>query len=114
MTIRSRLNSFKYAIEGLYYLLRKEPNAQLHFVATIGVIVLGIVRQIHATQWLYIMLAIAIVWIVEALNTAIEKLCDKYTTQYDADIKIIKDVSAGAVLVAALLSVGIAVCVFLM
>ena len=114
MTLASRKNSFAYAINGLKTLLKEEPNAKLHAAGTVIAIVAGIVKHISPTQWLAILFAIGLVWITEALNTCIEKLCDfSCNKESHPTIKIIKDISAGAVLVAAMVSVAVAAIIFL-
>lgn len=112
MTVLSRRNSFKYAFSGLRLIFNEEPNVKLHAVATVAAIAAGIIKHISPGQWIAIVIAIAMVWITEALNTCIERLCDLYTTEYRPEIKIIKDIAAAAVLVAAIASVVIAVIVF--
>lgn len=112
MSLASRGNSFVYAFNGIK-LLFAEPNIKLHLAATCGVIAAGLARHIAHTQWIAILLAIAIVWVTEALNTCIEKLCDySCNNQWSAGIKTIKDIAAGAVLIASAVSVAIGVIVF--
>lgn len=113
MTIRSRFNSIVHAIIGMIYLIRNEPNAQIHGVATLGVIIAGIVRHIGTGQWIAITIAIAMVWITEALNTCIELLCNyACKDEYHAAIKVIKDIAAASVWVAAIASIVIGIAVF--
>ena len=112
MSIRSRGNSFIYAINGIRLLLR-EPNARIHALATVAVIAAGIARHINSTQWMAISIAISIVWITEALNTCIEKLCDyACNKEIHPAIKVIKDLAAGAVLIAAITSIVTGIIVF--
>ncbi len=113
LALHSRKKSFAYAFNGLA-ILWKEPNAKIHALATVLVIGLGIFRNIGRQQWMALVLAIALVWITEALNTSIEKLCD-YCCDHKIHptIKVVKDVSAAAVLLAAIASVIIAILVFL-
>jgi diacylglycerol kinase (ATP) len=104
--------SFSYAFNGISQLL-KEPNAKLHTLATILVIIIGIIRHLSPLQWIAIIVAIGLVWVTEALNTCIEKLCDFCCeNKHFPPIKIIKDIAAGAVLIAAMVSVAIGVIVF--
>ena len=113
MTIRSRSKSFSYATNGLLQLFRQEPNVKLHALATVAVTIAGFVRHIGHWQWVAIVFAIGIVWITEAVNTCIEKLCDFCCdNKFHPAIKIIKDISAAAVLVAAMVSIATAVIVF--
>ena len=114
MSAKSRAKSFSYAFNGLRLLFQSEPNTKLHTVATIAVIALGFVRHIGQLQWAAIVFAIGLVWITEALNTCIEKLCDySCDNKFHPTIKVIKDVSAAAVLIAAFVSVAIAIIVFI-
>ena len=114
MHISSRAKSIGYAIEGLYQLIKLEPNARIHAVATIVAIFAGIIRHLNQGQWLAISLAIGIVWITEALNTCIEKLCNIWNdNQLHPEIKVIKDIAAGGVLISAIVSLVIGIIVFL-
>ncbi len=113
MSVNSRKNSFSHAFSGLSQLFKQEPNAKIHALATIVAIVAGIVRHISSMQWAAIVLAIGLVWITEAMNTCIEKLCNLWCdNKWHPEIKVIKDIAAGAVLIAALVSVAIAISVF--
>jgi diacylglycerol kinase len=114
MTFRARLKSFRYAANGLVQVWRQEANARIHFVAAILVVVAGFVRHLCRWQWIAIILAIALVWITEAVNSCIEMLCDMYCRgQYHEQVKKIKDAGAAAVLIAAIASVAIGLVVFL-
>ena len=105
--------SVGFALNGLLQLIRHERNFQLHVIAFIGVLALGLFFGISSMEWLVIFLISALVMGLEAINTAIENLCDLYSTETNERIKKIKDISAGAVLIAALLALCIAVVVFL-
>ena len=114
LNIRSTSNSFRYAIAGIIKLIRQEPNMRIHVAATVVVIIAGIVRDLSRWEWLGIVFAISLVWIAEAVNTAIEMLCNIVcNNEYHPGVKIIKDISAGAVLLAAITSVVTALIVFL-
>lgn len=110
--LRSRLKSIGYAFAGLGSLIRSEKNMWIHLAATIAVIVTGIMKQIHTHGWVILVIAIAMVWITEAINTAIEKLCDIVSPGIHPAIKQVKDISAAAVLIAAITAVILAVFVF--
>jgi diacylglycerol kinase (ATP) len=108
-----RLHSFRYAFWGLFYILRMEVNMRIHAVATVLVIAAGVWRGLSVERWSLVMLAIGAVWTAEAMNTAIERLSDLYTGgKYHTLVKQIKDIAAGAVVVAALVSVVVGVLVF--
>lgn len=110
---RARSRSFSFAINGLWLLFKEEPNAKLHAIATVIALAAGIVRHITSPQWIAIILCIAFVWITEAINTCIEKLCDFCCdNKWHPAIKIIKDISAAAVLIAAIASLVTGTIVF--
>jgi diacylglycerol kinase (ATP) len=114
MSFRSRSNSVQHALRGIGQLYKQEPNARIHAVATVAVITGGIIKHLTPMQWAAIAAAIAMVWITEAINTAIEQLCNLYCKgEWHPAVKIIKDISAGAVLIAAITSIAIAICIFI-
>jgi diacylglycerol kinase (ATP) len=100
------MKSFVYAGRGLHSLVRTEHNAWLHLAATVAVVTAGFALKISLGDWRWITLAIAMVWIAEAFNTAIEELCDRITDAFDPAIGRVKDLAAGAVLLA---SIGAAI-----
>jgi len=103
-SVKSRLQSFRFAINGLKVLWREQHNARVHLLATMIAVGLGIVLQISATQWALLFLLIAIVWVAEALNSAVEYLCDRVTTEQDPLIGKAKDVAAAGVLIASIVA----------
>jgi diacylglycerol kinase (ATP) len=97
----ARLRSFGFALAGLAHLVRHEHNARIHLIATFAALATGLWFQISAADWRWIILAVALVWISEALNTAIESLCNQISPDQHDHIRIAKDVAAGGVLVSA-------------
>jgi len=113
-SFRSRIKSFGYAFAGLTQLLKQEPNVRIHLVATVAVIIAGIIQKLSNAEWVVIAIAVGLVWIAEAFNTALEMLCDLITDHtFHPVVKKIKDISAAAVLVASITSIIIALFVFL-
>jgi diacylglycerol kinase (ATP) len=111
--ISRRARSFTFAINGLYQMLRSEPNARLHAIATVLIIVAGGLRDLSPMQWVALTFAIGLVWITEAINTGVEKLCDfSCDNRFHPAIKIVKDVSAAAVMIAAIVSIVTGAIVF--
>lgn len=96
------IKAFGYAFNGIFFSFRKERNLKWHSLASILVIAGGFIFHIPYTEWMVIILSIGIVVTAEMLNTSIELLCNKITRERQADIRIIKDISAGGVLVSAL------------
>lgn len=92
---------FKNAIEGICSAFKTERNLKFHCVAAIVVIGFSIALNISRSEFESVMLAICFVIGAELLNTAIERLVDLVTKEYNENAKFIKDVAAGAVLIAA-------------
>jgi diacylglycerol kinase (ATP) len=99
--LASRFRSVGYALQGLSYMLRTQHNAWIHLAATTVVAASGFALQIAPQDWRWIVLAIALVWVAEIVNTAFEHLCDVVQPEFHISVKTAKDVAAGAVLVAA-------------
>jgi diacylglycerol kinase (ATP) len=112
-TIRKRLRSFGYAFRGIALLLLTQPNARIHLVATICVILAGWYFGITAAEWVALVLAMSMVWVAEALNTALEFLTDLVSPGHHDLAGRAKDVAAGAVLLAAVCAVAIGGIIFL-
>ncbi len=110
--LKQRIKSFGYAIQGGITFFKSETHAQIHLVATILVVGLGFYFEISKTDWLFSLLAIGLVIATEALNTAIEKLCDAVHPDKAPSIKFVKDVSAFAVLISAIVSLVIGLVIF--
>ena len=110
-SLRGRLKSFRYAIGGIAIILRTQHSAWLHALATASVCAAGLHFGITTAQWCWIVLAIMGVWTAEALNTAFELLCDVASPEYHPLVKKAKDASAGAVLISAVGSAIIGLCI---
>lgn len=111
--VGGRIASFGHALSGLAFVVRNEPNARLHLAATVVVVALGALLRISAADWRWLALAIAIVWLAEVLNTAIEHLCDVVSPDHKPAVRLAKDVASGAVLIAALAAAVLGLMVFL-
>jgi diacylglycerol kinase len=104
--IKSRLKAFRHAFSGWWFVIRTQRNAWIHMLVSIAVILMSIFLQINATSWALILLAIALVWIAEFLNTALEAVVDLASNHQQHDLaRVGKDVGAAAVLIAAFISI---------
>lgn len=113
MKARSFIESFKFALNGLNFAFKKEKNLKIQ--ATIGFVVLlsSFLAELSGSELLWIFLAVFIVIATELLNTLLEKICDLLIDKnYNPGVKIIKDISAGIVLVVAVFSVIVGVFIF--
>jgi diacylglycerol kinase (ATP) len=103
---RSRIKSFRYAFSGWWFVIRTQRNAWIHMLVSVAVILLSFLLRITASDWAIILLAIALVWIAEFLNTALEAVVDLATNHEHHELaRVGKDVGAAAVLIAAAASV---------
>ncbi|MBN1197936.1 MAG: diacylglycerol kinase family protein [Bacteroidales bacterium] len=111
--MKKRLLSFRYAFQGLFHLFRGQPNAWIHLIAAIGVIIAGFLCGLSVTEWGFIIFAIGMVFAAELFNSAIEELVNKISPEHDLVAGKIKDLAAGAVLVAAISAAILGLLIFL-
>ncbi len=108
----ARVKSFSYAFRGIKTLVLSQHNAWIHCVATVIVVVVGLLLNLTGIEWAIIVIVMLLVWITEAVNTSIEFLCDLVSPEYNPLIEKAKDVAAGAVLISAIGSVIIGFIIF--
>ncbi len=102
MWIRGLVRSFGWAFAGVWSMLRHQRNAQIHALITLVVLVFALVLRVSANEWVALVLAIALVLALEALNTALEAVVDLASPQVHPLAKQAKDTAAGAVLIGAI------------
>jgi diacylglycerol kinase len=105
--------SFGHAFSGFACLVQTQRNARIHLLAFALVIAAGAWLGISAAEWCIVTLACGMVIAAEALNTAIEKLADRVTTEKDEQIRMAKDVAAAGVLVTAGAALIVGLIIFL-
>ena len=101
--LRKRVESFKHAFNGIY-LLKNEAHIIVHICIAIVTIIIGFIQNLSSSEWYIIILCIALVLVAEIFNTAIEKTVDYISLEKHPKAKIIKDISAAAVLLATIFS----------
>lgn len=111
--LHSRSLSFKYAFNGLSYAIRTQKNAQFHLFATVVVVLLGLFFRVSNFEFCLLFLCISFVWVVELINTALEKTVDLCSPNYHPLAKVIKDLAAGAVLISSFFAAIIGIIIFL-
>jgi undecaprenol kinase len=99
----------RYALEGIAHALRSEQSLQFQAGAFAAVLAALCVLRPRPVWWALILLASALVVAAELLNTALEELADHLSPQEHPRIRLLKDCAAGAVLVAVLGALGVAV-----
>jgi diacylglycerol kinase len=105
MRSRNILESFRFAFAGLWYALRTQRNTRIHLTIAAAVVGLGIWLHLSLTQWAVLTLTIGFVLVSEMVNTVAETLVDLVSPGYHPLAKTVKDVTAGAVLITAIISV---------
>ena len=109
-------NSFsalKIAMIGMRELFAESRNARIQLVIFLLVLIAGFIVDLNRFEWLWLMIASAIVLVLEAMNTSIELLADVYTQEFNLKIKQVKDIAAGAVLIASIFAAIVGVVIFL-
>ncbi len=112
--IKKRILSFRFAFRGIITLFRETPNAVLQLIAAALAVVLGVFLHISRGEWLALVIVIGGVLAMEALNSALEVLSD-YVCRKEIHpaIKKVKDISAAAVLLAAMAALAVGIVIFL-
>jgi diacylglycerol kinase len=111
--LKKRIDSFRYAFQGIATLLREEPNAVVHLLISVIALALGFLLKISAGEWLAVVLCIGLVLSMEAMNTAIENLADFASKEKHPLIKKAKDLAAAAVFTCAAASLVVGIIIFL-
>jgi len=105
----NRVESFQYAFAGIWHTLKTQRNAQIHTGIALLIILAGIFFRLQPAEWAILTLTIGFVISTEMLNTVAEAAMDYATTDFDPQVKIVKDVAAGAVLIAAITAVVVGI-----
>lgn len=103
-----RALSFCYAFSGCWYVLRTQQNAWIHAAATVVVFLLAMWLELPRSDKAVLAITVALVWMAEFANTAIEAVVDLAAPEHHALAKTAKDVAAGAVLIGAFAAVFVA------
>jgi diacylglycerol kinase len=111
--MRYFIRSLSFAWQGIYQFFLRERNGQIQGVLAVVAIAAGLFFGITKIEWLAVLGCTALVISLEMLNSALEKVCNLYTTEFHPAIKIIKDVAAAAVLWSAFFSLVIGCIVFI-
>lgn len=101
----NRVESFRFAFAGLWHTLRTQRNAQIHLVIALLILGLGLLLRLKPIEWAVLALTTGLVFATEMLNTVAEAAMDYATTEFHPQVKIVKDVAAGAVLFTAIIAV---------
>lgn len=103
--LRGRFRSIGFALQGVEWLVRTQPNARIHTLATVLVVLAAWHAQVSRLEWALLLGAVGAVWTAEALNTAIEWAIDLVSPEHHPLAGKAKDVAAAGVLIASLAAV---------
>jgi len=101
------------ALNGIVYIIKKERNIKIEIFFAILAIVASIVLKLTSVEMAIIVLIIFLVFFSEFINTSLEIVLDLYTQEYNEKVKIVKDISAGSVLIISIASIIIGTLIFL-
>lgn len=108
------INSVEFAITGIRTVYRDERNMRSHTIVGILVVIAGFIFGLNRFEWLWILLSVFLVIIMEIINTAFENVVDMVTNKHFHPLgKKIKDMAAGAVLITSLFAMLIGAIIFL-
>ena len=109
---KGRVASVKYACNGIKRFVIQEPNARIHLVATTILCGAIVFFNVKGIELMALVIVTGFVWVAEAFNTAVEAIMDFISPEYHSRVGIIKDISAGAVLLAVFTALITAAIVF--
>lgn len=112
MNFSRLLRSFVVGFQGLAHAIGSEQNMRIHCVIAVLVIGAGFLLALSPWEWIAVVMCIGLVLAAECMNTALERLADRVTTETDPLIKQAKDCGSAAVLVLALMSAVVGIVVF--
>jgi diacylglycerol kinase len=112
-SMRSRIESFKYAFNGLRLLLKNEHNSRIHLLAALVALSMGIILKINLPEWCLIIIVVGIVFLTELLNSSLETLADIVKPERNELIRRVKDYAAAAVFISAIISVIVGGLIFI-
>jgi diacylglycerol kinase len=106
------IKSFFHAFRGLWFAFRHEKNLQIHAIVTLLVITVGLILKLSVFEFIILIAAIIFVFVAELLNTIVELIIDYINPHFNQRARIIKDLSAGTVLIVALGAIIIGFLIF--
>lgn len=112
MNVKQLQKSFSYALRGLGFVLQHEQNFRIQMVLGFLAIVAAFLCQISVIRFMILLFTITLVLILECINTAIERVSDIVKPRLSEQVKMVKDIMAGAVLLASFFSIIIGICIF--
>jgi len=107
------IKGFVYALNGIWHAAATQLNFRVHLVCALVAVYASYALHISDGEWLWIILCIGMVLVAELFNTAIEFLTDLVSPEYNKKAGLVKDMSAGAVLITAITALIIGLIIFI-
>jgi len=111
--MKKLIRSFGYAFKGVAYATTSQLNFRIHLVATVLATIAGFLLHISPVEWQWVMLCVTIVLVTEIFNTMIETLVDLVSPGFNEKAGRVKDMAAGAVVIAAAFALVTGLIIFL-
>lgn len=110
--IKRLIKSFKYALKGLYLVIRDEQNFRVHIIFSLLALFSSWFFQISKIELIIVILLIALVMLMEVINSAIERVTDILKPRINNFVMEIKDIMAAAVMLASIVSIIVGLIIF--
>ena len=112
-SLKNRISSIKYAFRGLVFFIKREHNAWIHLAVSIFVFFLAFLFRVSITELLFLIISIGFVFMAEAFNTALEVDMNLTSPGFHPFARDVKDIAAGGVLIASIVSFTVGCIIFL-
>ncbi|MDO8522207.1 MAG: diacylglycerol kinase [bacterium] len=113
MSLKQKIEKFKYPIQGFRIAWQEEPNFRFHITWALLTLLCAYLLRVTRVEFLIIIAMIGFVLVAELFNTALEELCDKFQPTHDPHVAKIKDLAAAAVFAAAMTAVIVGLSIFI-
>ena len=110
---KKRAKSFLFAFKGIFYMIKTQHNFWIQMTIGVLAVILGFILKISRFEWGLVMLSIGMVLAAETFNSAIETLTDIVHPEHDPKAGLVKDMAAGAVLIAAIAAAAVGLMIFI-
>ena len=105
--------SFQYAFRGLIKIFREEQNLRVQTLVGVVVLFFGWFFMVSRIEWAILILIIGLVFLMEILNSAVERVTDMLKPRINTYVKEIKDIMAAAVMFASFVAVLVGFIIFI-
>lgn len=104
--------SFFYSYKGIIRVFREEQNIKIQIISALAVAVLGMFFRISTAEWCFLVIVITLVILAEIINSAVERITDMFKPRIHEYAKVVKDITAGAVMITAISAIIVGILIF--